>query len=187
MERFWRELQRAAEERWDALADDIVNYGIRIAVALVVIIVAVRFGRRLRDLVVRKLPLPGRPASYQTLIARTVFLSVLGIGVIVALGVLGISQTALAALTGALIIAVTVAMQDILKNFAAGVYILLERPFRIGDRIRVSGEEGVVTDIGMRTTIIRNDAGNEVMVPNYTFFNAPTVNVEERPVPPPSP
>jgi small-conductance mechanosensitive channel len=175
LERFWEKLQQSAEDRWDGLADALVRYGIRIAVALLIIWVTVKVARRVQRLAMRRLPLREDAARYQPLIARAAFLGVVMLGAIVALGALGINQTALAALTGAMVVAVTLALQDVLKNFVAGVYLLVERPFRIGDRIRIAGEEGVVSDIGARTTVLRNDRGQDVQVPNYTFFSSPMV------------
>ena len=72
-------------------------------------------------------------------------------------------------------------LQDILKNFFAGVWVLVERPFRIGDAIEVTGYVGTVDEISFRTTQLRTDDGREVIVPNGTFMTSPVVNLTRFP------
>jgi small-conductance mechanosensitive channel len=86
------------------------------------------------------------------------------------LGILGVSPAALVTLLGAVGLAFSLAMQDILKNFFSGVYLLLERPFRVGDTIRVKEQEGVVENIGVRTTMLRTPENVLVLVPNMIVF-----------------
>jgi len=86
------------------------------------------------------------------------------------LGMLGVSPAALVTLLGAVGLAFSLAMQDILKNFFSGVYLLLERPFRVGDTIRVKEQEGVVENIGVRTTMLRTADNVLVLVPNMIVF-----------------
>jgi len=70
---------------------------------------------------------------------------------------------------------------DILKNFFAGVWVLIERPFRIGDSIEVTGYVGTVEGIAFRTTQLRTDDGREVIVPNGTFMTSAVVNLTRFP------
>jgi small-conductance mechanosensitive channel len=72
-------------------------------------------------------------------------------------------------------------LQDILKNFFAGVWVLVERPFRIGDTIEVTGYSGSVEEISFRTTQLRTDDGREVIVPNGTFMTSAVVNLTRFP------
>jgi len=71
-------------------------------------------------------------------------------------------------------------LQDILKNFFAGLWVLVERPFRIGDRIGVSGQRGVVEDIAFRTTLLRSEDGDELIIPNGMFMTATVTNYGTR-------
>jgi small conductance mechanosensitive channel len=61
------------------------------------------------------------------------------------------------------------------------VWVLLERPFRIGDAIEVTGYVGTVDEISFRTTQLRTDDGREVIVPNGTFMTSPVVNLTRFP------
>lgn len=73
------------------------------------------------------------------------------------------------------------ALQDITKNFAAGVLLLLLRPFRLDDRIKVKDFEGFVTDISLRATALRTLDGEEVLVPNADVYGSPIINFTRYP------
>ncbi len=73
-------------------------------------------------------------------------------------------------------LAFSLALQDILKNFFSGVYLLLERPFRVGDTIKVKEQTGVVENIGVRTTQLRTVDNVQILVPNATVFSEVVAN-----------
>jgi small-conductance mechanosensitive channel len=73
-------------------------------------------------------------------------------------------------------LALSLAFQDILKNFIAGIFLLVERPFRIGDEIVVDAHTGMVENIELRTTTLRTAEGEEVLVPNASVYTGTIVN-----------
>lgn len=89
---------------------------------------------------------------------------------IVVLSVFGIETTALAALLGAAGLAVGLALQGTLANFAAGFMLLLLRPFRAGDTIEVAGISGKVEEIGIFSTVIDTPEHARAFVPNSAIF-----------------
>jgi small-conductance mechanosensitive channel len=72
-------------------------------------------------------------------------------------------------------------LQDILKNFLAGVWVLVERPFRIGDTVEVGKYTGVVEEITFRTTLLRTPDAQQVIVPNGIFMTESVVNLTRFP------
>lgn len=70
-------------------------------------------------------------------------------------------------------VAIGFAFQNILQNFLAGILLLINEPFHLGDTISVSGMEGRVEDIEARSTIITSKEGNKVVIPNATVFMNP--------------
>jgi small conductance mechanosensitive channel len=72
-------------------------------------------------------------------------------------------------------------LQDILRNFFAGIWVLVERPFRIGDTIAVAGESGVVEEIAFRTTMLKTADARLVIVPNAVFMTSVVVNLTHFP------
>ena len=94
---------------------------------------------------------------------------VIFIGLITALGTLGVDVTAMVAGLGLTGFALGFALKDALSNLLAGILILFYQPFRYGDKIKVSGCEGIVTDINLRYTTLEND-DVEFLIPNSTCF-----------------
>ena len=77
---------------------------------------------------------------------------------------------------GFLALAVSLAFQDILKNFIAGLFMLLERPFRLGDEITVDNHTGIVENIEMRATTLRTTDGEQVITPNSLVYTGTIIN-----------
>jgi len=78
-------------------------------------------------------------------------------------------------------LAVSLAAQDSLKNLFGSVTIVLDRPFQVGERIIYSGYDGVIEEIGLRSTKLRTLTGNVVTIPNSNIVNDPVENVGRRP------
>jgi small conductance mechanosensitive channel len=112
----------------------------------------------------------------QILIKRALVVSWILVTVLWVLGILGVNPAGLVAVAGTFAVAFSLAIQDILKNVFTGVYLLLERPFRVGDTIRVKDQTGVVENIGLRTTQLRTNDNVQVMVPNATVFGEVVAN-----------
>jgi small conductance mechanosensitive channel len=66
-------------------------------------------------------------------------------------------------------------VQDLLKDYVSGYYVLLERHIRVGDRISVELWSGTVTDVKLRVTLLRTEGGDMVVVPNSELFGKPVV------------
>ena len=90
------------------------------------------------------------------LIGRVITIIIIGIGVATILDTVGVPLTTFVTVLGVAGLGISLAMQDMLKSFVAGTFLLFERPFRIGDEISVKDQRGVVEHIGIRTTRLRN-------------------------------
>ncbi|MEF8851515.1 MAG: mechanosensitive ion channel domain-containing protein [Haloarculaceae archaeon] len=116
------------------------------------------------------------------LIPELVKYSIFYIAALVALGQLGIAISALLVLlvvyTLGLVLLSLVAFWDLLRAGAAGVYLLLNQPYGIGDRIRVDGSEGIVQEVDVFTTHIESE-GEEYIVPNQKVLQSGVVRVRE--------
>ncbi|HEY8599647.1 MAG TPA: mechanosensitive ion channel domain-containing protein [Thermomicrobiales bacterium] len=92
------------------------------------------------------------------------------------LAALGANWTAVLASLSAITVALGLALQDVLKNFVAGIYILLEQPFKIGDRIMIKTVSGEVEGVDIRTTTLRTEEGLRVIVPNNVVLTEIVTN-----------
>lgn len=116
------------------------------------------------------------------LLARSARAATFTVGAIVALSVMGVQVTALVASLGLASVAIGFALKDVLANSMAGVLLLLQRPFTMGDTITVAGFEGVVADIRVRDTMLRTGDGRVVFIPNSSVFESPITNISANPV-----
>ena len=128
-------------------------------------------------------------AHARLLIGRIVNIIIIGIGVATILDTIGVPLTTFVTVLGVAGLGISLAMQDVLKSFVAGTFLLFERPFRIGDEITVKAERGVVEHIGIRTTRLRNPDNVQIIIPNAVVFAEVVLNrtneVKPEPVEPP--
>ncbi len=124
-----------------------------------------------RRVMLRRLPHQGMALLF----ARLVHTSVGLVGFLIALSIVAPSFQAadLIKVLGIGTIAIGFAFQNILQNFLAGILLLLQEPFRLGDLISVTGIEGNVSDIQARATIVTTKEGRDVIIPNATIFTNP--------------
>ncbi len=109
------------------------------------------------------------------LLARLVHTSIAVLGFLIAISVIAPSFQAadLIKILGVGTVAIGFAFQNILQNFLAGILLLLQEPFRLGDLISVTGIEGNVSDIQARATVVTTKEGREVIIPNAVIFTNP--------------
>ncbi len=100
---------------------------------------------------------------------------------IAALAQVGIQTTSLVALLGAAGLAVGLSLQGSLSNFAAGVLIVIFKPFRVGDAIEAAGVLGIVEEIGILTAELRTPDNRKVLVPNSKIMADSIVNYTAKP------
>ncbi|HSS93857.1 MAG TPA: mechanosensitive ion channel domain-containing protein [Candidatus Dormibacteraeota bacterium] len=104
---------------------------------------------------------------------RVVTFVLIGLGAIFAISFA--IQSANVALFG-IVLATVIAsfgVQDLLKDYVSGYYVLLERHIRVGDRISIDVLSGTVTEIKLRVTLLHSDAGDLIIFPNSELFNRP--------------
>jgi small-conductance mechanosensitive channel len=141
-----------------------------IARAIILAIVTLTLARLARSSFEHATRRTGADVNLRLLIGRFVYIGVLALGILTVLDTFGIPITTVIALVGVVGIGIGLALQDILKNFFAGTYLLFERPFRIGDEISVKDFRGIVETIGIRTTTLRTVDNVQIMIPNAVVF-----------------
>ena len=109
-------------------------------------------------------------------IKKLIHYSLLFIGIMIAVSLIGLNLTSLAFLTGALGIGVGFGLQNIVNNFVSGLMLLFERPFKVGDMVVVDDQTGTVRKIGLRSTIIETFDRSELIVPNSQFISGKVTN-----------
>lgn len=103
-------------------------------------------------------------------------LAIYGITFLFLLGIFGVPLSSIGAAVGLIGLGLSFALKDLIANFISGMFILINRPFKIGDQIEVKGEEGTVRDIRIRATDIKTYDGRKVIIPNSTLYNDIVIN-----------
>jgi small-conductance mechanosensitive channel len=122
------------------------------------------------------LPALALPRGVGDSISTLTYYSIIFLGLLTALAMAGFQVGQLTIVFGALGVGIGFGLQDVVKNFVAGLILMFERPIRLGDVVDVAGMVGKVRDIGMRATIMTTFDGAEVVVPNGMLLADKLVN-----------
>jgi small conductance mechanosensitive channel len=155
---------------WRVPVPDPIYYLIVGLLALLVTLAVARLGARFVGEQLKRRHVRGDMVVLGRRVATAV---VVVIGIFLALGFA--AQNANVTLFGLLLATIVAALgiQQLLQDFVSGYYVLLERHIRIGDRIEFNGHEGTITDVRLRVTLLRNESGDTVVVPNSELFTKP--------------
>lgn len=170
-----------SSERLGALAEELaplaVSYGLSLLGAVLVLLVGLWLSGRVKRGVAAML---GRAPEMDPMLVS--FLSslakyvVMALTVILVLGQFGIETTSIIALLGAAGLAVGLALQGTLSNIAAGVMLLLFRPFRVGHYVEVAGHAGTVKEVNLFTTELATPDNVQIIVPNGEVWGTAVTN-----------
>jgi small conductance mechanosensitive channel len=158
----------------------VIPWSINIAFAAAIFIGGRIISKLLVKLLVKVLHKANLDEILVTFIGSLVRNGLLLIIIIAALEELGVDTTSLIAVLGAAGLAVGLALQNSLQNFAAGVMLILFRPFKKGDFIEAGGTAGVVETITIFSTVMRTGDNREVIVPNGAIYSGTITNYSAR-------
>jgi small conductance mechanosensitive channel len=164
---------------FETLKASLVLYGLDVIYAAVLLIVGWYLSRIAEQFVTRVMSLTShvKPDPLVTIflasLARYAVLAVVGIAV---LQLFGIQTASLVAVLGATSLAIGLALQGTLSNLAAGVMLLLFRPFHIGDDIEIAGKAGKVKALSLFMTELVMADNTQVLMPNGAVWGAPIIN-----------
>lgn len=122
------------------------------------------------------LPRMDLPRGVPGAITRLTHYAVIVAGVMIAATAAGLDFSRMNLIIGALGVGIGFGLQNVVNNFVSGLILLFERPVRAGDRVQLTTLSGVVTNIGMRASIIRTWQGAEVIVPNANLISSEVIN-----------
>lgn len=169
-------------EGWvDALVLTAGDWVVRIILALVIFLIGRYVARLVRSLVVRGMERGKMDVTLRGFLSNILYWIMLVLVGIAVLGTLGIEVLSFVAILGAAGLAVGLAFQGTLSNFASGVMLLLFRPLSVGDAVSVGGNSGVVRDIGLFTLEMDTFDGVRMIVPNSKVYGETITNYSTNP------
>ena len=152
------------------------EFGVKILAALAVFIIGRWIVKYLRRLVGRLMEKRDVDPTLTKFLTNITYVALLTFVILAALGMLGIQTTSFIAVLGAAGLAIGLALQGSLSNFAAGVLMIIFRPFKVGDLIEGAGVTGVVEEIQIFTTQLVTPDNKTIIVPNAQMTGDNIVN-----------
>ncbi len=160
----------------DASAKLVSTWGLSVVGAIIVLIVGRWVAGLIRKSVRHTLERGKVDGALVPFISSAVYYLALTVVLVAVLNLFGIQTTSIIAVLGAAGLAVGLALQGTLSNFAAGTMLLLFRPFRPGDYVEVGGTAGSVVEIGIFSTILNTPDNVRITVPNSSIYGSTIKN-----------
>lgn len=161
---------------YNIIVEFFANYSLQIVGALIILIIGIIVSKYVQKLVLKLLLKNNIDETLSGFISNLVRVLVVVMMVILALGKLGISIAPFIAALGAISLTAGLALQGSVSNFAAGVILVMTKPFKIGDTITVHDVYGEVEEIKLSYTVLRNEDGEEITIPNKYMIGDVLVN-----------
>ncbi|MEO0539824.1 MAG: mechanosensitive ion channel domain-containing protein [Cyanobacteria bacterium P01_A01_bin.105] len=154
----------------------LVDFGLGLVTAILILIIGRWAAGLLRKAIKQLMVKTSIEPTLTSFASNIVYYAAIAFVIMAALGQLGIETTSLIAVLGAAGLAVGLALQGSLSNFAAGILIILFRPFRVGDWIEAADTSGFVEEIQIFTTVMRTLNNRTVVVPNSNLTENNIIN-----------
>jgi small conductance mechanosensitive channel len=165
-------MEENVQEFIDTTVALVSTWGLKVIGAITVLIIGRWVAGWIRKAVKTSLEKAKVDASLVPFLSSMIYYVTMAVVVIAVLNLFGIETTSLIAIVGAAGLAIGLALQGTLSNFAAGVMILLFRPFRVGDWVEIAGTAGGVAEIGIFSTTLNTGDFVRITVPNSAIYGA---------------
>lgn len=159
-----------------ALTEMTVSFVPKLLVAILILWVGMKLAKMLRKVIVKGLDRRNAEPSLKSFLGSLVDVLLKAMIIIMAMDVVGIKATSFIALLGAMGLAIGMALQGTLQNFAGGVIILLMKPFKVGDYIECGAFKGYIQEIRIFHTLMRPFNGRTIVIPNSELSNKSLIN-----------
>jgi small conductance mechanosensitive channel len=161
---------------WLTVQDLGTDWGIKALAALAILIIGRWVAKGIRRGVRRMMEKGGVDPIIIGFVGSITYIALLAFVIIAALGQLGIQTTSFIAILGAAGLAVGLALQGSLANFAAGFLMIIFRPFKVGDFVEAAGVAGVVKDMQIFTTTLKTGDNKTIIIPNAKISGDNIIN-----------
>lgn len=161
--------------------DLLIQYAVNIVAAIVILIIGSIVARVVGNALNRVMKLRGIDATVADFLSAIVRYGVLAFTFIAVLGRVGVQTTSVIAVLGAAGLAVGLALQGSLSNFAAGVLLVIFRPLRVGEYVDLGGVAGTVDQVQIFSTTLRTSDNKTIVVPNGKIIAGNIINYSREP------
>ena len=156
-------------------------YGFSVVAAIAIFFIGKWLARVLTNVLTRMMKRAGTDETLVAFVTNLAYIAMMVFVVIAALSELGVETTSFAAVLAAAGLAIGLALQGSLSNFASGVMLILFKPFKTGDFIEAAGTSGIVEEIQIFSTKLRTGDNKQMFVPNGAIFGGTITNYSTKP------
>jgi len=153
-----------------------VDWGLRILSFLLVLIIGLWIAKAIKRGIVKVMEKRGVDPTLVKFLTSLIYVAIQAFVIIAALGKLNVQTASFVAILGAAGLAVGLALQGSLANFAAGVLMIIFKPIRVGDFVTAGGEMGGVEEIGIFTTVLKSPDNKRIILPNAQVMGGAITN-----------
>lgn len=161
---------------WDSLRTLGMDFGIKAAIAIIIFFVGRSIARLVTKILRNVMQSQEVDKILESFVCNLAYWTLMIFVIIAAINQIGVQTTSLIAVIGAASLAVGLALQGSLANFAAGVLIIMFRPYRVGDFVEAAGISGVVLQVQILTTILITGDNKQIIVPNGQIMGSIITN-----------
>ncbi len=158
-----------------------VDWGIQIGIAIAIFVIGKFIARKIITLIEKGMQRAGSDQILIDFVGNISYAVLIAAVVLAAIDSLGVNVTSLLAIVAAAGLAIGLALKDSLSNFAAGVMIIIFRPFKTGDFITAGGVSGVVDEIDLFATLMHTGDNQRIIVPNSAIMGGTITNTSALP------
>lgn len=170
-------LKKVDSMSFDAILNDyMIPYGTKIILAIAIFVIGKWLAKAISKLLSKAVLASTKDEMLQSFIRSISYFLLLLIVVIASLSQLGINTSSLVALIGAAGLAIGLSLQNSLQNFAAGMMLLIFKPFQKGDQIETGGTVGTIQQMGILVLELRTSDNKTVLIPNSNVFSGKITN-----------
>ncbi|MEM1355165.1 MAG: mechanosensitive ion channel domain-containing protein [Planctomycetota bacterium] len=160
-----------------AATDLLISWGPKVVGAVIILVATFIIGKMIAGLVRRSAEKANVDLTLSRFFGKMVYYLVLVVGIMIALGTVGVQVTSFAAILAAAGFAVGMALSGTLGNFAAGAMLLIFRPFKVGDVVSAAGVTAKVNAIELFTTTLDTPDNRRIIVPNSAIYDGTIENI----------
>jgi small conductance mechanosensitive channel len=171
---------KTAQKLINIIIDFFVNYSFQVIGAILILVIGVLVARSLASFLFKLFERKNLDVTLSKFTAAAVKGIIIGFAIIIALGKFGITIAPFIAALAAMAFGASFAIQGPLANYGAGLVIILTRPFVVGNTITVSGVSGIVDEVNLGATILKDEDGVKITIPNKHIVGEILHNSEEK-------
>ena len=159
----------------------ITTFGVKIIAAIAILVVGRWVAKALTNVVRRVMDRTEVGEMLSRFVGNLIYVALLAFVVLAAINQLGVQTTSFIAVIGAAGLAIGLALQGSLSNFASGILIITLRPYKVGDYIEAGGTAGTVEEVQIFQTVLKSPGNQVIIVPNTQIMSGTITNYSTKP------